>query len=646
MDATNIVEVISDFVSLRKRGTSYVGLCPFHDDRTPSFSVSPSRGVYKCFACGKSGNAVGFVMEHEQVTYPEALRYLAAKYHIEIKEHELSDEERQQQNDRESMFIVNEWAATYFHDILKHDVDGQAIGLQYFRQRGFRDDIIERFRLGFALSRRTALSEESKRKGYRWEYLVKAGLLVQRDDGSTYDRFAGRVIFPWVGVSGKVIAFGGRLLDARTKGVAQKYVNSPDSEIYHKDHELYGIYQAKRAISSEDCVYMVEGYTDVISMHQCGIENVVANSGTALSTHQIKLLRRFTENIVLLYDGDEAGIHAALRGTDMLLAEGMNVKVLLLPPDEDPDSFARNHTAEEFRKHIADHQTDFIEFKTRVLLSGVTDPVKRSSAISNIVASVAVITDPVKRATYIQECAQQTGIEERVLIAQMNRFIRQRRDERQRELEREARREEALSVDAPAAPSPTALEPLAPRAEAQPTLAMLEQLIVELVVRHGEKVIFRGVKNEADGETMDVTVAQYVYYDLSADNMTLADSTAQQILYEAVTHSGEPQFVAEHYFCQHADMKVSAMAIRLSTNPVHLSRSLRIKPDEERLRTQAVHMVLDYKMAIVENDLRQLRRRLAEVSADGEQVLAVLGDIKKGEELRNLIAEKIGNRIK
>ena len=457
---------------------------------------------------------------------------------------------------------------------------------------------------------------------------------------------SGRVIFPWVGVSGKVTAFGGRLLDSRTKGVAQKYVNSPDSEIYHKDHELYGIYQAKRAIASEDCVYMVEGYTDVISMHQCGIENVVANSGTALSIYQIKLLRRFTENIVLLYDGDEAGIHAAMRGTDMLLAEGMNVKVLLLPQDEDPDSFARSHTAEDFRQYIKDHQTDFIEFKTRVLLAGVTDPVKRSSAISNIVASVAVITDPVKRATYIQECAQRTGIEERVLIAQMNRFIRQNREERQREREREARREEAAPV-VPATPvSPTALEPLSPRSAGQPTLTMLEQLIVELVVRHGEKVIFRGVKNDADGQTMDVTVAQYVYYDLSADDMSLADPIAQQILYEAVTHSGDAQFVAERYFCQHADMQVSAMAIRLSTNPVRLSKSLRIEPDEERLRSQAVHMVLDYKMAIVENDLRQLRQRLSEVSSDAGQMLAVLGDIKKGEELRNLIAEKIGNRIK
>ena len=305
MDAANIVDVVSDFVSLRKRGTSYKGLCPFHDDTTPSFSVSPAKGVYKCFACGKAGNVVNFIMEHEQLTYPDALRWLAKKYHIEIEERELTDEERKQQSERESMLIVNEWAADYFHDILLNDRDGQAIGLQYFRQRGFRDDIIERFKLGFCLNRRDAMAQEAKRKGYKKEFLVKTGLCYEAGEntekGATVvDRFRGRVIFPWIGVGGKIIAFGGRLLDSRTKGVAQKYVNSPDSDIYHKDHELYGIFQAKKQIVKEDRVYMVEGYTDVISMHQCGIENVVANSGTALSIHQIKLLRRFTQNITLL----------------------------------------------------------------------------------------------------------------------------------------------------------------------------------------------------------------------------------------------------------------------------------------------------------------------------------------------------------
>ena len=330
MDAVNIVDVVGEFVNLRKSGVNYKGLCPFHDDKTPSFMVSPARQICKCFSCGEGGNAVNFLMKHEQITYPEALRWLAKKYNIEIQERELSDDEKREQSERESMFVVNEWACQYFHNILKNDVDGMAIGKQYFRSRGIRDDIIERFQLGFALNKRDALANEAKRKGYKEEFLVKTGLCIENEKG-VYDRFAGRAIFPWLNVSGKVVAFGGRKLDAATKGVQQKYVNSPDSEIYHKERELYGIYQAKKAIVKEDCVYMVEGYTDVIAMHQCGLENVVANSGTALSIYQIRLLHRFTPNIVLLYDGDEAGIHAAMRGTDMLLQEGMNVKVLLLP---------------------------------------------------------------------------------------------------------------------------------------------------------------------------------------------------------------------------------------------------------------------------------------------------------------------------
>ena len=361
LDATNIVDVVSDFVNLRKAGVNYKGLCPFHDDKTPSFMVSPSKQICKCFACGKGGTAVSFLMEHEQITYTEALRWLARKYNIEIEERELTDEERRQQSERESMFIVNEWAKDYFHNILKNDPDGIAIGKQYFRSRGIRDDIIEKFQLGFAPQKRDALALAAQKAGYKAEFLVKTGLCfevrneklgMRNDDFSLRDRYAGRAIFPWLNVSGKVVAFGGRVLDSRTKGVAQKYVNSPDSDIYHKEHELYGIFQAKHAIAKEDCVYMVEGYTDVIAMHQCGLENVVANSGTALSVYQIKLLHRFTQNIVLLYDGDEAGIHAAMRGTDMLLQEGMNIKVLVLPDGDDPDSFSRKHKAEEFRNYI------------------------------------------------------------------------------------------------------------------------------------------------------------------------------------------------------------------------------------------------------------------------------------------------------
>ena len=411
-DAANIVDVVSEFVTLRKSGSNYKGLCPFHNEKTPSFIVSPARGTCHCFGCGRGGNPIGFIMEHEQVTYPEALRWLAKKYHIEIRERELSDEERKEQSLRESMFIVNEWAATYFEDILHNHVDGVAIGMQYFRSRGFRDDIIRKFRLGFDLPDRQALAHAALQKGYQAQFLLSTGICYQNDHNELIDRYANRVIFPWVGVSGKIVGFGGRVLDARTKGVNQKYVNSPDSEIYHKDHELYGIYQAKRAIAKEDNVYMVEGYTDVISMHQCGIENVVANSGTALSVHQIQMLHRFTNNITLLYDGDAAGIHAALRGTDMLLLEGMNLKVLLLPNNEDPDSFARQHTADEFKTYIEAHATDFIRFKTALLLDNETDPLKRSEAINSIVMSISMVQNPILRDTYLHDCAQRISMNE------------------------------------------------------------------------------------------------------------------------------------------------------------------------------------------------------------------------------------------
>lgn len=436
-ESADIVDVVSEFVSLKRSGSNYKGLCPFHSDRNPSFYVSPSRGTCKCFTCGEGGDAVGFLMKHEQLSYPEALRWLAKRYNIEIQERELTDDQRKEQSEREGIFIVNKWTADYYHDILLNDVDGRAVGLQYFRQRGFRDDIVKRFQLGFATTDRYAMPRKAKDKGYSLEYLEKSGTCFKDNKGELVDRFSGRAIFPWIGVSGNVVAFGGRVLDARTKGVNQKYVNSPDSPIYHKDHELYGIFQAKRAIGKEDCVYMVEGYTDVISMHQCGIENVVANSGTALSVHQIRLLHRFTSNIVLLYDGDDAGIHAALRGTDMLLADGMNVKVLLFPDGDDPDSFAKKHNAEDFRKYIAEHQTDFIEFKTRVLLQGVTDPVKRSEAINSIVKSVSMIPDPIMRATYIKDCSSRLGINEHTLITTMNNHIRDYRDEKRKEEERE-----------------------------------------------------------------------------------------------------------------------------------------------------------------------------------------------------------------
>ena len=624
MDAANIVDVVSEFVSLRKRGTSYKGLCPFHDDTTPSFSVSPSRGVYKCFACGKAGNAVNFIMEHEQMTYVEALRWLANKYHIEIEEREMTDEERRQQNERESMFIVNEWAAKYFQRILHEHEDGRAIGLQYFRSRGFRDDIIERFRLGFCLNQRDAMAKQALGEGFKEEFLLKTGLCGKRDNGQYFDRFGGRVIFPWISVSGKVTAFGGRLLDSRTKGVAQKYVNSPDSDIYHKDHELYGIYQAKKAIVKEDRVYMVEGYTDVIAMHQCGIENVVANSGTALSVFQIKMLRRFTQNITLLYDGDEAGIHAAMRGTDMLLAEGMNIKVLLLPDNEDPDSFARSHTASDFRAYIEAHQTDFMEFKTTVLLKGVDDPIKRSEAISNIVKTISVIKDPIIRATYIKECSLRIGIAEQTLITQMNKFIRSQREEDQKTAEREARNQ----------PPP---EPLRP-AEPTERMTKVEQLLIEMVMRHGEEVIL-------NTEGQDVNVAQFIYYSLSEDGMSFQNELYNKVLEEVINHCDEPGFKAETYFTHHSDIDINTLAAKLCTDRFMLSPSMQVRQEEDSLKQQVVHLLYDFQLGHVEIELQQLKRELKQSDGDVEKMMALMKSIKDYQELRNKIGQKLGRKI-
>lgn len=632
MDAADIVDVVSEFVSLRKVGANYKGLCPFHDDTTPSFYVSPSRGICHCFSCGKTTNAVGFVMEREQMTYPEALRWLANKYHIEIRERELSDEEKREQNDRESMFIVNEWAAGYFQDVLLNDVDGRAVGMQYFRSRGFRDDIIQKFRLGFALPSRMALSDMALLKGYKEEYLVKTGLCYRRDGGGLVDRYAGRVIFPWVNVGGKVCAFGGRLLDSRTKGVQQKYVNSPDSDIYHKERELYGIYQAKRAIAKEDLVYMVEGYTDVISMHQCGIENVVANSGTALSVHQIRILRRFTANIVLLYDGDAAGIHAAMRGTDMLLAEGMNVRVLLLPDGEDPDSFARNHSASGFREYIEEHQTDFIEFKTNIMLRGVTDPIKRSEAINSIVKSVSVINDQIVRATYIKDCAHRLGINEATLISTMNKFIRSGKEEKRKE----TAREEARAADKPQDP----LRPATPDMQA----SKVEYMLIQAVVRHGDMTIYRNVETE-DGGTTDLNVAQYISYDLGADGLSFRSEVYNRILAEAVERSADKDFKAEAYFTRHPDISISTIAAEMAADRFQLSKSMQVNEDEDSLRNRVVHMVLDFRMDYVKMRLNQLRQEMALAASDIEKLMPLMKEYKDVQNLRNRIAKELGNEI-
>ena len=655
MDATNIVDVVGEFVTLRKAGVNYKGLCPFHDDTTPSFMVSPSKQICKCFACGEGGTAINFLMKHEQITYPEALRWLAKKYNIEIQEKELTDEERQQQSDRESMFIVNEWAKTFFQDILKNDPDGIAIGKQYFRSRGIRDDIVEKFCLGFALPQKDALAKAALKAGYQAEFLEKTGLCIERKEESgkrkentpLIDRYAGRVIFPWLNVSGKVVAFGGRLLDARTKGVQQKYVNSPDSEIYHKDHELYGLYQAKKAIAKEDRVYMVEGYTDVIAMHQSGIENVVANSGTALSVYQIKLLRRFTQNITLLYDGDEAGIHAAMRGTDMLLAEGMNIKVLLLPDGDDPDSFAKKHSSQELKDYIEHNQTDFITFKTRLTVENVTDPVKRSEAIGGIVKSISVIPDQILRSTYLSELSQRLDIKEQTLLNSMNSMIRkeieEKEKERERNVERGERKENTLDSEKTAGGNSQTAD-ISPSSFHFPLSSKIEPLLIQSIIRDGEKIIFEHVEMD-DGSFTDLTVAQYVNFDLGQDGIRFHDELYNQILEEAVAHSGEPDFKAETYFMHHPDVNISSLAARLAIDTHQLGKSFQLKEREGSLRQYVLHLVLDLRMDIVEKRLKELKAEMRQVGSDMARIKALMEEFKETQELRNALAQQLGNDL-
>lgn len=650
-DAANIVEVVSEFVTLRKSGSNYKGLCPFHDEKTPSFYVSPARGTCHCFGCGKGGNPVGFIMEHEQMTYPEALRWLARKYHIEIKERELSDNEKREQSERESMFIVNEWAASYFQHLMHDTADGVAIGMQYFRSRGFRDDIVSKFQLGYDDTDRRALAQEALRKGYKEDFLLKTGICYKNDRGELIDRYAGRVIFPWIGISGKVVGFGGRLLDSRTKGVNQKYVNSPDSDIYHKDRELYGIYQAKKAIAKEDRVYMVEGYTDVISMHQCGIENVVANSGTALSVHQIHILHRFTSNITLLYDGDAAGIHAALRGTDMLLSEGMNLKVLLLPDGDDPDSFARKHSADEFRKYIEEHQTDFIEFKTDLLLRGERDPLKRSEAINSIVRSISFVTNPILRDTYLHDCSVRMGINEATLINTLNNFIRSNREAT------------ASSSDNSQTTKPTTQNSQLKIQNSPSPLqqaSKVEQMLVELIVRNGDTVIYNNVETE-DGTTVNLNVAQYIAYNLGVDGLKFANPLNSRILDEAVNHAGDEQFCAEQFFLHHSDIEISRIATDLCMDKYQLldeqkaaradeeknADELRVEEENriEALRQQTEHLLNDFRMDYLEQQLRDLKRDISLAVNDPERLQQLMEEYKTAHELRSQLARLLGNNI-
>ena len=613
LDAAQIVEVVSDFVTLRKRGVNYVGLCPFHNEKTPSFSVSPSKGLCKCFSCGKGGNAVHFIMEHEQMSYPEALRYLAKKYNIEIKERELTNEEKEVQSNRESMFIVNNFARDYFQNILKNHVDGRSIGLAYFRQRGFRDDIIDKFQLGFSTEGRDALAQEALRKGFKQEFLVKTGLCYETDDHKLRDRFWGRVMFPVHTLSGKVVAFGGRVLSTENKKLA-KYVNSPESEIYHKSNELYGIYFAKQAIVKQDRCFLVEGYTDVISMHQSGVENVVASSGTSLTPGQIRLIHRFTNNITVLYDGDMAGIKASIRGIDMLLEEGMNIKVCLLPDGDDPDSFARKHNATEFQNFIQEHETDFIRFKAQLLMEDAgKDPMKRAELINDIVRSIAVIPEAIVRDVYIKECGQLLRIEDKLLVSEVAK---------RRELQAEKGNKPIASNNAPT-PQPGEMPPPFPPEEMEADTYQsfipqegkegqefykYERLIIQMIVRYGEKVMCN--LTDEEGNEVPVTVVEYVINDLKEDELAFHNPLHRRILSEASEHIHDQEFASERFFVAHPDPKISTIATELASDRYQLSKyhskTQKLVTDEERLYEMVPMLMINFKNAIVAEELKHI----------------------------------------
>lgn len=658
ISAANIVDVVSEFVTLRKRGVNYVGLCPFHADKSPSFYVSPAKNICKCFACGEGGTAVHFIMKHEQIGYLDALRYLAKKYGIEIQERELTEREKQFRDDRESMFIVNQWAQQYFTQNLFENLDGRLVGLRYFIERGLREETIRKFQLGYALDQRDALAKAAQLAGYQRKYLEKTGLVIADEDGKrTYDRFRGRVIFPVHSLSGKVVAFGGRILKKAEK--TAKYVNSPESEIYHKSDELYGLFQAKQTIVRKDHCFLVEGYMDVIGMHQAGIENVVASSGTALTRGQIRLIRRFTNNITILYDGDAAGIKAAIRGIDMFLEEEMNVKVVLLPDGEDPDSFARSRSASEFGEFIAGHETDFIRFKTQLLLKEVgDDPVKRADLISDMVRTIAIIPNNISRAVYIRECAAMMTIDEQVLINEVNKIRLGKVTAASPQTpsvtpvatgDGTKREEEGPEANAEASPAgdSTAMTkaPVAPSPYRPFEIALLRY-----VVRYGERVLFDYFDEERQ-EQVTMRVAAYIRFDLERDDLTFYTPQFKQMLDEAADRCDEPGFVAQRYFLAHPDPLISQAAASLISEKYQLSKYhskyRELEQEEDKLDLLVPRDIYAFKEAYILHQIKELQSQIktAQAAGDMEGVMTLMARIAKLNEIKSVLCKELGERI-
>lgn len=610
--AANIVDIVGDYVTLRRKGVNYVACCPFHNEKTPSFVVSPSKGVYKCFGCGKGGNAVTFLMEHESLTYPEALKMVAKRYGIEVHEKELSEEEVRRNDDRESMFALNGWAAEYFANYLRRESEGISIGMSYFRQkRGLTDATIAKFGLGFCPAKGDRMTKDALAAGYKQEFLLSTGLsLVSDRNGSLYDRFRDRVIFPVHNISGRIVAFGGRTL--RTDKQVAKYQNSPESEIYSKKRELYGLYFAKKAIQQQDYAILVEGYLDVISMHQAGIENVVASSGTSLTTEQIRLLGRFTKNITVIYDGDPAGIHASLRGIDMILHEGMNVRVVLLPEPEDPDSFAQSHSAAEVRDYIADNEQDFLEFKARLLLKDAQgDPIRKAALIGDMVQSIAQIPDPIQRSVYIKECARIMDIDERILIGEVAR--KRLTTSGDRETDEFLRRQTALQRQEESRPEADYKS----RVEAGSSVEALEREIVKYLLKYGHCSF-----DFKEGRTMVAcNVAEVIFSELSEDNIEFRNPVYAKImaLYrEQWTHLGTGVEVPAHLFLNHLDPEVCNASVDILTSddnyvPSELWRrkEVHVESEAEILAVGVPKAVTLYKSKVVEGLIRDLQTQLA-----------------------------------
>ena len=646
--AAKIEEVVSDYVTLRKRGANLIGLCPFHNEKTGSFTVSPSKGIYKCFGCGVSGNAVGFVMAMEQCSFADAIKQLGKKYHIEVPERQMTAEEQQRQDDRESMFVVNDFANKWFQEQLWDTKEGQAIGLSYFRERGLRDDIIRKFQLGYSPEKGSPLATALKKKGFSERFILNdvdtkigVGVVGKSEDGRIYDRFRDRVMFPIFTVSGKPVAFAGRIL--KKKDNVGKYVNSPDSLIYSKTNELYGLFQAKQAISRADRCYLVEGQMDVISMFQSGIENVVASGGTALTKPQIRLIQRFTSNITVLYDGDAAGIHAALRGIDMFLEEGFNVKVVLLPDGEDPDSFAQSHDSTEFIQYIEEHQTDFIRFKMALLSKEAgDDPYKRAALIKDITSSIAIIPDNITRQVYIKDCSDRLHMSEKVLTTEVVNLRRKKIEEHNKAKEREAE-QAATTVEPTAESTETTATPVDPTSPVNPTpikapKSALDQNfynLMQLVVRYGERPI-------QVGDTI-YSIGEIIIYTIEEDEIKAPEPVYQAIIDEFKRHCKDEGFKAEDFFKFHPDQAISALAIDMIAEKYQYASF----NHEGRLGELVTQFLYEIKLTVINQQIEELEQNLKEAQASGNwdrqmQLLAYQPQLLQA---RNDLCKLLGNRV-